>query len=72
MSQPGKRRVYSNYGFEVLAEAVQQASGIEFGQYLAEAVFEPLGMESTDAGRRRPGRGLRRDVDRGGPGGICR
>ena len=48
MSKPGTRRVYSNYGFEVLAEAVQQASGIEFGQYLAEAVFEPLGMESTD------------------------
>ncbi len=47
LSAPGKRRVYSNYGFEVLAEAVQEASGIEFGQYLAEAVFEPLGMPDT-------------------------
>ena len=31
----------------MLAETVQQASGIEFGQYLAEAVVEPLGMTDT-------------------------
>ncbi len=47
MAQPGKRRVYSNYGFQVLAAAIQQASGIEFGGYLAAAVFEPLGMTDT-------------------------
>jgi CubicO group peptidase (beta-lactamase class C family) len=46
-AEPGKRRVYSNYGFGVLAETVQQASDIEFAQYLAEAIFEPLGMESS-------------------------
>ena len=44
MAPPGKRRIYSNHGFQVLAEAVQDASGIEFGRYLAEAVLEPLGM----------------------------
>jgi CubicO group peptidase (beta-lactamase class C family) len=47
MAEPGKRRVYSNYGFQVLAETIQQASGIEFGRYLTEAVFEPLGMTGT-------------------------
>jgi CubicO group peptidase (beta-lactamase class C family) len=47
MAKPGKRRVYSNYGFQVLAETIQQASGIEFGQYVAEAVFEPLDMADT-------------------------
>lgn len=47
IAKPGQRRVYSNYGFRVLAETVQQASGIEFGQYLAEAVFEPLGMTDS-------------------------
>ena len=47
MAKPGKRRVYSNYGFQVLAETIEHASGIEFGQYLAEAVFEPLGMADT-------------------------
>jgi CubicO group peptidase (beta-lactamase class C family) len=47
ITEPGKRRVYSNYGFQVLAETIQQASGIEFGQYLAEGLFEPLGMADT-------------------------
>jgi CubicO group peptidase (beta-lactamase class C family) len=46
-TEPGKRRVYSNYGFGVLAETVQQASEIAFERYLAEAVFEPLGMGSS-------------------------
>lgn len=47
LAKPGARRMYSNQGFTVLAETVQQASGIEFGQYLTEAVFEPLGMRAT-------------------------
>jgi CubicO group peptidase (beta-lactamase class C family) len=47
MAKPGTRRVYSNYGFTVLAETIERAAGIEFGRYLAEAVFEPLGMSDT-------------------------
>jgi CubicO group peptidase (beta-lactamase class C family) len=47
LARPGTRRVYSNYGFEVLADTVQQASGIEFSRYLTEAVLEPLGMTAT-------------------------
>ncbi|WP_059018345.1 serine hydrolase domain-containing protein [Mycobacterium sp. M26] len=47
MAEPGKRRVYSNYGFTVLAETIEANSGIEFGQYLTEAIFEPLGMASS-------------------------
>jgi CubicO group peptidase (beta-lactamase class C family) len=47
LAKPGARRIYSNYGFGVLAETVQQAAGIEFGRYLAEAVFEPLRMSAT-------------------------
>jgi CubicO group peptidase (beta-lactamase class C family) len=47
LAKPGARRIYSNYGFGVLAETVEQASGIEFGRYLAEAVFEPLAMTAT-------------------------
>ena len=46
-ARPGTRRVYSNYGFAVLAEAVERYSGIEFGRYLTEAVFEPLGMTGS-------------------------
>lgn len=47
MAEPGKRRVYSNYGFTVLAETIEENSGIAFGEYLTEAVFEPLGMGSS-------------------------
>jgi CubicO group peptidase (beta-lactamase class C family) len=47
LAWPGTRRVYSNYGFAVLAETVQQASAIEFDRYLTEAVFEPLRMTAT-------------------------
>ncbi|MBO0866111.1 MAG: beta-lactamase family protein, partial [Mycobacterium sp.] len=47
LAKPGARRMYSNYGFAVLAQTVQQAAGIEFGQYLTEAVCEPLGMTAT-------------------------
>lgn len=47
MAPPGARRMYSNYGFRVLAETVQQESGIDFGRYLTEAVFEPLAMAAT-------------------------
>ncbi|RFD25545.1 serine hydrolase [Mycobacterium uberis] len=47
MASPGTYRTYSNYGFRVLAETVQRESGIEFGRYLNEAVFEPLAMAAT-------------------------
>ncbi|MFC5434643.1 serine hydrolase domain-containing protein [Microbacterium suwonense] len=44
---PGTRRIYSNRGFEVLAEAVTAHSGIPFAEYLDEAVLQPLGMTSS-------------------------
>lgn len=47
MAAPGARRIYSNTGFTVLAETVQQASDIAFDRYLTEAVFEPLGMTNS-------------------------
>jgi CubicO group peptidase (beta-lactamase class C family) len=47
LAKPGTRRIYSNSGFAVLAETVQRASGIEFGRYLSEAVFEQLGMTAS-------------------------
>ena len=54
MSPPGKRRIYSNYGFGVAAETVAKEADIDFGRYLTEAVFEPLAMASQrPRGRRR-------------------
>ena len=47
LAKPGTRRMYSNYGFTVLAQTVERESGIEFGRYLIEAVCEPLDMGTT-------------------------
>lgn len=44
---PGQRRLYSNAGFEVLGDHLAKATGIPFADYLREAVFEPLGMNSS-------------------------
>jgi CubicO group peptidase (beta-lactamase class C family) len=47
LAVPGKRRIYSNTGIEVLAAALAKASGIPFPDYLTEAVLVPLGMSAT-------------------------
>jgi CubicO group peptidase (beta-lactamase class C family) len=47
IAEPGKRRIYSNEGFGVLAGVLEQASEIPFDRYLTEAVFEPLGMGAS-------------------------
>jgi CubicO group peptidase (beta-lactamase class C family) len=47
MAAPGTRRMYSNAGFEVLADTVHAACGIPFAQYLTEGVFDPLSMSSS-------------------------
>lgn len=47
LAAPGARRIYSNYGFRVLAEEIEGAAGFGFVRYLREAVFEPLGMTDS-------------------------
>ena len=44
IARPGQRRIYSEYGFEVLAAHVEERTEIAFADYLAAAVFSPLGM----------------------------
>ena len=44
--RPGARRVYSNVGFDALAEHVAARAEIPFADYLREAVLRPLGMRS--------------------------
>lgn len=65
LARPGTRRMYSNYGFAVLAETIEQESGIEFERYVTEAVCEPLGMTSTrlDGGAAVAGYGATSTVD---------
>jgi CubicO group peptidase (beta-lactamase class C family) len=44
VAAPGERRIYSNRGFEVLADLVTARAGLPFSTYLHEAVFDPLAM----------------------------
>ena len=44
LARPGTRRIYSNVGFEVLADAIADRAEMPFAEYLAAAVFEPLGL----------------------------
>lgn len=66
IAAPGARRIYSNTGFELAAQAVAAATGIAFDSYLAEAVLEPLGMHATEL-RGSPAAGAY-----GSAGDVCR
>jgi CubicO group peptidase (beta-lactamase class C family) len=44
ISPPGRRRIYSNTGFDVLAAFVAERAEMPFEEYLRQAVLEPLGM----------------------------
>jgi CubicO group peptidase (beta-lactamase class C family) len=46
IATPGRRRVYSNTGFDVLAEHVAERAEMPFAEYLRRAVLEPLGMSA--------------------------
>ncbi|MCU1455807.1 MAG: beta-lactamase [Acidimicrobiales bacterium] len=45
---PGRKRIYSNTGYEALGDHLAAAAGMPFADYLAAAVLDPLGMAATD------------------------
>ncbi|MGA8297799.1 MAG: serine hydrolase domain-containing protein [Acidimicrobiales bacterium] len=48
IAAPGTRRIYSNAGFEVLAEVIEQASDLSIEEYLSSGIFQPIGMSDAD------------------------
>jgi len=60
IARPGQRRIYSNTGFEVLAETVGAAAEMPFGRYLA-AVLGPLEIRAELRGS--PAAGLEGTLD---------
>ncbi len=48
LTPPGRKRIYSNTGFDALADHLAEASGMSAVDYVTAAVFEPLGLARTD------------------------
>jgi CubicO group peptidase (beta-lactamase class C family) len=46
IGDPGARRIYSNAGFEVLAEFVEAKAEMPFAEYLRQAVLAPLDLRA--------------------------
>ncbi len=46
-NEPGGEWNYNNTGYVLLAEVIARVSGQPFEQFLAERIFQPLGMSST-------------------------
>ena len=44
--RPGQRRVYSNVGFETLADHIAARADMPFADYLAAGVLQPLGLQA--------------------------
>jgi CubicO group peptidase (beta-lactamase class C family) len=44
--QPGRRRIYSNVGFETLADQIAERAEMPFADYLVAGVMQPLGMRA--------------------------
>ncbi len=44
---PERRRVYSNWGYELLGELVEERTGLPFAEHLDHEVLHPLGMDGT-------------------------
>jgi CubicO group peptidase (beta-lactamase class C family) len=47
VARPGERVVYSSYGYNLLAAAIQDAAGRPFPDYIQEAILDPLGLKNT-------------------------
>jgi D-alanyl-D-alanine carboxypeptidase len=50
---PGARHSYSNTGYALLGMVIEKVSGKEYGSFLRERLFEPLGMHDTRFNDRR-------------------
>ena len=56
IARPGRRRIYSNEGFRVVAEHLAVAAELPFAEYVGAAVVEPLSIGLDPSGH--PGAGM--------------
>jgi CubicO group peptidase (beta-lactamase class C family) len=50
IAEPGTRRIYSNPGYEALAERIAAAAEMPFEEYLQKAVLNPLQLDAVHRG----------------------
>ncbi|MBM7824236.1 CubicO group peptidase (beta-lactamase class C family) [Arcanobacterium pluranimalium] len=48
IAKPGQRRIYSNYGFDVLAQAIESLVGMPIQEWIRESVLDPLEMDTAE------------------------
>lgn len=48
--RPGTDMIYANWGFDAAGVLIENLSGKPFGDYLRDAIFEPLGMTASALG----------------------
>jgi len=61
MTEPGRRRIYSNTGIELAAKLLEQRAEMPFADYFAQAVVRPLRLSGRLAGS--PAHGYRGPLD---------
>lgn len=47
IAEPGTEYRYSSYGYNLLGAAVEEVSGQDYGAFIKEHIFDPLGMKDT-------------------------
>ncbi len=47
LETPGENRRYSDFGFMVLGDVIERVSGQAMDQFLAENIYQPMGLKST-------------------------
>jgi len=61
IAPPGRRRIYSNAGFRVLAGHLEERAEMPFAEYVRAAVVEPLGLGLDPSGD--PGSGMHASLE---------
>lgn len=47
VAEPGTRYSYSSYGYNLLGAVIEAASGMSYGDYMRQNIWQPLGMTDT-------------------------
>lgn len=47
VAEPGTRYSYTSYGYNLLGAVIEAASGMSYGEYMRQNVWQPLGMSDT-------------------------